>query len=299
MNERFGLRGEAREFARRVYHPVRKRLRAVRNWALFTKLRFQNRFSHRPVTGSGAAVVSLTSYGERALVCAYTIESIARGSVRPHRIILWLDEEELLSALPASLTRLVARGLEIRSTENYGPHKKYYPAVAEPVTTDLPLVTADDDTIYPRSWLSGLLAAHGETPHDVVCYRAWVVQVRDGVIEPYGRWLHCRSTVASPRHFATGCSGVLYPPELQAVFAGEGTRFMDVTPRADDIWLHWLALRSGFAVRQIGRMPLDFPTIPGTNASALLWENVHESGNDKVISQLYDQRDIALLGARG
>ena len=295
MGDELRFREGALGLAKRIYRRANKGYRTVRNALLFARFRLLNQFSRRPVTGAGDAVVSLTSYGKRALVCAYGIESIARGAVRPRRLILWLDDEALLATPPKPLQRLVARGLEIRSSANYGPHTKYYPAVAEPVTTNLPLVTADDDTFYPRSWLAGLLAAHREFPNDVVCYRAWVIQVRDGVIEPYDRWLHCRSTDTSPNNVATGVSGVAYPPALQAILAAEGTRFMEITPRADDIWLHWVALRSGFRARQIGLKPVHFATMPGTIDTGLLWENVHESGNDRVISQLYDATDIELL----
>lgn len=296
MSERSRFSDAGVQVARRIYRHGHKAYRTVRNSLLFGMYQLLNRFSHRSVTGSANAVVSLTSYGKRAQVCAYTIESIARGAVRPQRVILWLDDESLIAAPPRALARLAERGLEIRLSANYGPHTKYYPAVAESVSADLPLVTADDDTFYPRSWLSKLLAVHNRFPNDVVCYRAWVIQVRGGVIEPYNRWLHCRTTAASRRNFATGVSGVSYPPAFQALLATEGARFMDITPRADDIWLHWMALRSGFRVRQVGPKPIHFPTMPGTIDSGLLWENVHDSGNDRVISQLYNESDIALLG---
>lgn len=285
-------------FARRIYHRVRKRYRRIRDKGWFFWFKVLNRFSRRSATGSAPVVVSLTSYGSRVDVCGYAIESVARGSIRPQRIILWLDDAELLAHLPKPLERLVQRGLEIRVTKNYGPHTKYYPAVAESVATDLSLVTMDDDIMYPRTWLAGLMAAHDETPDDVVCYRAWVVRVSEGAISPYNEWGHCRSTAPSFRNFATGVSGVLYPPELQSRLAAEGDRFMDITPRADDIWLHWVALRSGFAIRQIHDTPIQFPVVPGTQDVGLVWENVIAAGNDKPISLLYDESDIELLSPK-
>ena len=115
MGDELRFREGALGLAKRIYRRANKGYRTVRNALLFARFRLLNQFSRRPVTGAGDAVVSLTSYGKRALVCAYGIESIARGAVRPRRLILWLDDEALLATPPKPLQRLVARGLEIRA----------------------------------------------------------------------------------------------------------------------------------------------------------------------------------------
>ena len=127
------------------------RLRADMLW-----LTLRNHFSRSAISiGGHGPVVSLTTYGKRANKAYLAIESIARGSLLPSRLILWLDEQVLYDDLPAPLFRLTRRGLEIKLCKNYGPHKKYYPYVESQTTFTSPLVTADDDTIYPRSWLAG------------------------------------------------------------------------------------------------------------------------------------------------
>ncbi len=107
--------------------------------------------------------MSLTSYGPRIATVWKTIESIGAGSVKPRRIILWLDDPAALADPPASLRRLQTRGgLEIRGCPDYGPHKKYFPYVTSilPEHPTRTLVTADDDVYYPATWLEELLAAH-------------------------------------------------------------------------------------------------------------------------------------------
>ncbi len=75
-------------------------------------------------------MVSLTSYGTRIGRVAYAIESIAAGTARPRRLVLWLDDPTRFAARPAALRRLERRGLEVRLTENLGPHTKYFPSLA-------------------------------------------------------------------------------------------------------------------------------------------------------------------------
>ncbi|MEK7802490.1 MAG: hypothetical protein AAB276_08560, partial [Pseudomonadota bacterium] len=106
-----------------------------------------------------------------------TIESIAVGQVLPCRMILWLDDEQRFNARPVALRRLEARGLEVRLSENFGPHTKYYPYVAQAQANGPPLVTADDDMLYPRDWLAALVHAYAANPHLIHCWRARVLQL--------------------------------------------------------------------------------------------------------------------------
>ena len=103
--------------------------------------------------------MSLTTFGPRIAIAYLAIEAIGRGILKPSRLMLWLDAREQGRALPPSLLRLAERGLEIRYCEDIGPHKKYYPFVASQRSFERPLVTADDDVIYPRDWLRELMQA--------------------------------------------------------------------------------------------------------------------------------------------
>lgn len=247
------------------------------------------------IVGKGGPVVSLTTYGKRFETVYLTLESIARGSSLPSRLILWVDEVDRYNSRPDSLRRLEARGLEILLTPNYGPHKKYYPYLESQNILEKPLVTADDDVIYPSTWLARLVDGYIHNPAVVSCYRAHVAKLNAAEFAPYMTWHGCRTDRPSAWHFATGVSGTLYPPLLQEKIKEAGRGFEATCPRADDIWLHLQALRAGFKIRQIKMWEQNFPELPGTQDTGLVLENVHGSQNDLQLQKTYTGNDIALL----
>lgn len=256
----------------------------------------ENRFSDRSVVAPGGPVVSLTSFGARARTVAFTLESIAMGEVLPSRLILWLDEPALLEKPSPMIQRLQRRGLEVLPTENLGPHKKYYPFVASQSDFPVPLVTADDDVLYPRDWLALLAERYREAPESVHCYRARVVAMVDGQFAPYQSWPECTTREPSHRHFSIGMAGVLFPPPVLAELRRRGDAFRQSCPRTDDIWLNLHAQRVGAQVRQVHAAPQYFMLLPGTQKSGLLHENV-EGGNANALRAAYEPADLARLQA--
>lgn len=259
-------------------------------------LAMQNRFSRKKITNEAGPVVSLTSYGRRMRTVYLTIESIARGCVRPSQLILWVDDKETYRTLPATLCRLQARGLEIGLCSNYGPHTKYYPYVASRERFSRPMITADDDILYPRWWLERLVASLREYPDAVSCHLAKKVELDDHGIARYAAWKIPKTTFPSACHVAHGVNGVIFPPPLLEVLKRAGDGFQHCCPRADDIWLHAQALRAGFKVRQIRPAPRRFAAIPGTQEYGL-WIGNNAEGNDQAISATYTKEDIARLRA--
>jgi hypothetical protein len=259
------------------------------------RLRRRNQETTKPIIAPGGPVVSLTSFGERLQTVYLTIESIGVGSLLPSRLILWIQEEESFRCRPHSLRRLEARGLEVRLTNKYGPHTKYFPYIMSTDTFGGPLATADDDTLYSMWWLYGLSMAHKENPRLINCYRAHFMRFTNGKINPYLNWEARKSTQPSARCFATGSSGCIYPAEFLVKLKRTGDYFLQFCPWADDVWLHVNALRTGFKIRQIAHRPLDFPVIPGTQKIGLFNKNWHQTGNDEQIRRTYTTEDIELL----
>ncbi|BBY80086.1 hypothetical protein MPUL_12440 [Mycolicibacterium pulveris] len=240
-------------------------------------LRGINLFSLRRVTGDCDVDVSLTTYGNRVRSVWSTVESIGRGTVRPRRIILWIEDPSIVANPPAPLRRLRRRGLEIKQCDDFGPHKKYYPYLLEGEPTRT-LVTADDDMYYPRRWLENLLAAHRDG--EVTAYRARLRT--DG---PYASWPACTTDKPSDRVFATGVSGVAYPSSLLSALRARGDSFMDICPRADDFWLHFAALATGLTIRQVANFPADWWPQLRLAGTGLWPENLKEGGNDAIAAQ--------------
>ena len=239
----------------------------------------------------------MTSYGTRLKTVHLALESIAAGSVLPSRLILWVDSAEALANLSPELGRLVARGLEIHLTDDYGPHTKYYPYLLSMGIIDFPLVTADDDQIYSKWWLEGLIRSYDEHPELVNCYRAHTIRLEGDSIAPYRTWGPCMSTKPSLLHFATGVSGVIYPPFFLRLLKEVGSGFIHSCPKSDDIWLHANALQAGITIRQLWERQLRFPFSPETQDVGLYHSNVLLDRNDDQIRGTYTSEDLRRLKA--
>lgn len=286
-----------RPFWLRVTRKLKRRARELT--ARLTTVRFSltNHLSRkRIVDDSSDVVLSLTSHGPRVDRVHYTIESIAAGSSLPARLILWLDEPARVENPSPELRRLQRRGLEVRFTDNLGPHTKYYPSLSVLQERDY-LVTADDDILYPRRWLSRLRAAARTRPGDVHCMRAHVVGMLDDDVAPYGSWAECWGEGGHPRVFATGVSGVIYPPRMTRALADRGTAFLAVTPKADDIWLHAVAVEEGIPVWQVAYAAEHYAATPSTQHLGLMHDNVHAARNDVQIRATYSSAVLEKLRA--
>jgi hypothetical protein len=279
---------EAAAFIGRLPWRIAQRARVLLR---IEELKMANKYYASRVTEPGGPVVSLTSYGKRIDTAYLAIESIARGSMLPSELILWLDDEARFKSLPVTLQRLKQRGLTVRLCKNYGPHKKYYPYVDSQKEFIVPLATADDDVLYPRHWLRTLISAFSRSSNVVTGYRARVISFHRGRIAPYFQWTLCSSTEPSRKHLLNGVSGVIYPPRLLAALKTAGTAFEQCCPKADDIWLHATALRAGFKVQQIGKRAIHFPMIPGSQDVALYFHNA-ATENDIQIAKTYTQSEI-------
>lgn len=284
----------------RVKRRAAKLSREVRSLVATPWLSLRSASSRRSlIDEDGLSVVSLTSYADRLRTVHLSIESIGAGRVRPRRLILWTDPDVKLADLPAQLRRLQRRGLEIRASHAaIGPHTKYFPYVVSQSSHTSPLVTADDDSLYPRDWLAGLEGAGEAHPGEVVCYRAHELTMSgSGSIAPYNEWPPVTETTASLRHFATGVSGVRYPPAFLDRLRDAGDAFMNRCPKADDVWLHAQAVAAGTLVRQVRRRPRKFPEIARTQTLALHRSNTARSANDPQIAATYDESMLAALRA--
>jgi hypothetical protein len=254
-----------------------------------------NVIARRPVTGDAPLAVSLTTHGIRIARAHRTIESIGRGGLKPQRLVLWLADSERGHPLPRPLRRLQRRGLQVRYADDAGPHTKYFPYVCSEARHALPLVTADDDMWYPAYWLERLWDAYRREPTHVHCYRARRVRLEATHLAPYRTWPFADDDAPAPTVFATGVSGVIYPPALLDRLRDQGAGFRQCCPKADDIWLHVSGLRHGFAARQLGPEAMEFNTMPATQSIGLQNQNVGLSLNDAQALATYTPADLARL----
>ncbi len=267
-------------------------------WSLRARLfglDWRNRLSSAPVVSvDGEAVVSLTTYGARLANVHLTLESIGAGTTKPRRIILWLDKEV---PLPVALQRLMKRGVEVKQCENFGPHTKYFPYIESETHFNLPLVTADDDVIYPTYWLERLIATHKQFPDLINCYRARDIILTDTAFAPYLSWPLSSDCEPSLDKLLTGVSGVIYPVAMQQHLKNHGRAFIPVTPKNDDVWLHVVSLRHRIPVRQLAPEAAEYGVSPGSQEQALWTTNQFGGRNDEQIRATYTSDDFSLLKA--
>ena len=247
--------------------------------------------------GEDKTVISLTSHGKRLSTSVYCIASLLVGT-RRFPVILWLDEEDYNGRWPKGLHRLQERGLIIRCSDGkYGPHTKYLGTFREMAGTGTRVITVDDDMMYPRWFAEKLVNAADADPRCVVAYRAHTITLDENGMRPYKEWRATKSTTPSHRHFATGVSGVAYPPSMVDYVAQQGRAFEDKALRADDVWLNHCALRSDHLVRQVYPHPREFSVIPASQREALVHHNHWRGGNDVQIAKTYTDEDVEKLQA--
>ena len=262
------------------------------------RLARHNLLSRRSILGHSTAVVTMTTHGARIRRVHLAIESIARGSVGPHRMILWLDDARLATALPRPLRRLVKRGLEVRVVPSgMRVHTKYYFYVRSIASHSRPMVTADDDIIYPAHWLADLETVASRYPGAIVCHRAHRVELTQSAIASYLTWGPCTSGVPSFRHFGTSVSGQYFAPEFLNTVREAATGFIESAPDNDDIWLHSLAVRHAVRVVQVTEASAHFPFIPGSQSSGLYFTNAMGGRNDEQVAACYSPADVRRLRA--
>ena len=196
-------------------------------------------------------IVSLTSYQERFSDLPKTLYSLMNQTLKPDRIILWLDEEkENLTNLPYEITRFVKHGLEIKFTKDIGPYTKIIPSLKK--YPNAIIVTADDDIYYSKNWLNLLYMSYISNPEDIHVHRSHRVILENKQILPYEKWeKHVVEETARFDNFITGVGGVLYPPKC---FTSEVFRediFLKNAPKADDIWSWVMALVHNKKIRVV------------------------------------------------
>lgn len=225
-------------------------------------------------------VVSLTSYPGRFATLGLTLQAILRQSVRPDRVILWLDDgHEAL--LPADMRALA--GLEVLTCPNWRSYKKIVPTLlAHPEAF---VVTADDDVYYPADWLERLVAAAGQGAR-VACHRAHRITLRDGLPAPYAQWRrNVDAPESSPLTFLTGVSGVIYAPRVLHPDVTRSDLFLRLAPRSDDVWLYWMHRLNGVQAQKIGGR-IRILEWEGSQAQSLRTDNLQGTGNDRAVAAM-------------
>ncbi|MFN3712204.1 MAG: hypothetical protein ACK4SX_00950 [Alcanivoracaceae bacterium] len=223
-------------------------------------------------------IVSLTSIRSRLPVIHWSIRSVLNQSHKPEKIQLWLHQD-LESSIPPSLRALVGPRLEIHYSRLDCPHLKLLETLTQ--SPDKIIVTCDDDLMYPESWLLNLYQTHLAYPQDVIANIARLIKIDEqGQPLRYNSWPYIRCALFSdPALMAAGYGGVLYPPKALADQAHNESLFMQLAPRADDLWFKAMSWLANTKVRLSLTPHPDIRPVPGSQRISLKKANVGEDKN--------------------
>lgn len=233
-------------------------------------------------------IASLTTYPGRIDTVYYAIKSIMLQTYKPDRIVLWLANSQFPDKkLPQRLISLMERGLEIRYCEDYRSHKKYYNALLEQKKDEL-VITFDDDIIYNSKTIERAYIKHLEYPNTIVTNLSKIISFDgDGQIMPYRYWK--KNPVCKEPSFGlsplTG-SGCLYPYGAMCETTFDWDVIKSNALLADDIWICFMAVKSGTMIAEVNKPRIRFSTIISSQESCLGNTNVNQGGNDAVVKNL-------------
>lgn len=201
-------------------------------------------YSCNGVTGDKKGlIISLTSFPQRMYEIHFTIYSLLTQTVKPAKVILWLGEEQFPNKekdIPEKVLKLKENGLTIGWYKNLRSYTKLIPAL-ENYPNNI-IVTADDDIYYEKDWLEKLLKSSEENKDCIICHRAHRVKINKDALAPYKKWpKKIKSNKASYLNFLTGVGGVLYPPNCLYKDVLNKELFIELAPKADDVWFWAMA----------------------------------------------------------
>ena len=238
-------------------------------------------------------IVSLTSYPARFPFIHITLKSMMLQSMKPDRIIVWLDKDVDQSRLTPKMRALERYGIEYRYVKDLRSHKKYFYVMQE--FSDSIIITIDDDVIYPKDVIKSLMDTHERYP-DAVCARRVhkITKNVDGTIAAYNDWLgeYCECDTPSHALIAVGVGGILYPPHClyEKVFDEELIRKLCL--KADDIWLKFMEVLNGtYVVWTPCKIPMP-ELIEKAQETSLNSENVGQNMNDVYFANMQKYFDV-------
>lgn len=235
-------------------------------------------------------MLSLTSWEKRLDVLPLALYCLVHQSVWPGRFEVWLTEDDI-ERLPDNVRALFENfGVQFCATEDYRSHKKWLPAIRK--HPNRYIVTADDDTLYPRHWLRWLLRDF-DPGVDVsvahVCNR--ITFDDEGNICPYDAWVKGRDVapkMVSRSLFAIGYGGQILHRKWFADQFLEPELIFNLCPKNDDIWLAF-ALRTGGVRTRNTAVYLPLMEVAGNYETSLQRFNLAQGQNDEQIRQTLDE----------
>ena len=237
-------------------------------------------------------IVSLTTHSIRVAQVARTaIWSIIQNTYKDVHIVLTLYKDDV-KLIPEDLQLMIDTDFVelIIADKDLGPHLKYFYAMQK--YRDNPVITIDDDVIYPENMIEDMVDAY-KRYNCIIARRCFEITADMN----YHNWLRCLSQINLPSHknFATGIGGILYPPNCLDVSDNNVEEILKIR-YDDDFYLKALEVRKGLKIMNIvyswANLFKKNLTDAYTQSIALWNSNVHKA-NDGI--KLFEKEFIECL----
>ena len=233
-------------------------------------------------------IVSFTTFPVRINYVWLVVASMLHQTKRPGKVILWLSNEQFKNKeeLPKKLLSYEKFGFEIRFVDgDIGSHKKYFYAFQE--FKEKMIVIVDDDIFYPTDMIEKLFKIYSEqeTPCVIGRYGCFISKDLDGRLLSYSHWKTIHGNANSENLFFGSGGGTLVCPKYLYRDVFRKDLFMELTPKADDIWLNAMCRLAKVPIKIINAGP-PMPILI-TNNIKLASENLWKNKNDQQINAVH------------
>ena len=251
----------------------------------------------KPGNNEPPITISFTTYPARVKWLPIVVGSIVRQKRRPDRIVLYLSKSQF-STLNKRVFKLISKqGVQIKlKDDDLRSHKKYIYAMNE-YSNDI-IITIDDDIVYDKNMIDDLYQSYRRHPNAVSAKRVHRIKFTDDKEpKPYKEWDIATQEIIDKPSFqlvATGCGGILYPPNCL------DDRFIDVQTikktclYADDLWLKIMELFNNTPVVLATSYRHKLEHVWNTECDGLALDNVGSRGNDVQLQNICEHYEANL-----
>lgn len=191
-------------------------------------------------------IISLTTISTRIDRVLMTIDCIKKQSTPIHSINLYISDkpyllDEGIDRNHPILLELYKLGVNIYNVSNTGPYRKQYPVIyqlkASGAPAKTPIITIDDDVLYPEDIVEKLVCAK-DSLSAVVSHRG-----RQMILGQYkmGQYKEFKPPLNNLDYLnlGTGKNGILYRLDF---FSDKFEEYVGpiIAPTADDLWCKWV-----------------------------------------------------------
>lgn len=238
-------------------------------------------------------IISLTTHSIRVKNVWKTILSILNGTFKELKVVLTLYKDDVGLISPQVKSLIDNKLVElIIADKDLGPHLKYFYAMQK--YRNLPIITIDDDVLYPVKMVEELYDYHVKNPNTIIARRSFLITTTNGRLNSYHDWLsHFVGYYPTPTHkiFATGIGGILYPANCLALSDENIPEILGIK-YDDDFYLKALEVRKDLKIINVCRLWSELYLKNMTDSetqSIALWYNKNILDSDKNIAKYYKE----------